>query len=51
MSAYPDPGSETGQALATGDVENFGSAARAGATVLTFDTHFREIACVGALVL
>lgn len=40
-----------GTPLPTNDIWIAAAAARAGATVLTFDAHFREIARVGALVL
>ena len=40
-----------GRPVPTNDIWIAASATRAGATVLTFDTHFREIARVGALVL
>ena len=40
-----------GRPLPTNDIWIAACAARAGATVLTFDAHFREIARVGALVL
>ena len=40
-----------GTPLPTNDVWIAAAAARADATVLTFDAHFREIARVGALVL
>ena len=40
-----------GRPLPTNDIWIAASAARAGATVLTFDAHFREVARVGALVL
>ena len=40
-----------GTPLPTNDVRIAAAAARAGAAVLTFDAHFREIARVGVLVL
>lgn len=40
-----------GRPLPTNDVWIAASAARAGATLLTFDAHFRNIARVGTLVL
>ena len=40
-----------GRPLPTNDIWIAATAARAGATVLTFDEHFREIARVGTLVL
>ena len=40
-----------GRPLPTNDVWIAATAARAGATVLTFDEHFREIARVGSLIL
>ena len=41
----------SGRPLPTNDIWIAASAARAGATVLTFDAHFREVARVGTLVL
>lgn len=41
----------TGCPLPTNDVWIAATAARAGATVLTFDEHFREISRVGSLIL
>ena len=40
-----------GRPLPTNDIWIAASAARAGATLLTFDAHFREVARVGTLVL
>ena len=40
-----------GRPLPTNDIWVAATAARAGATVLTFDDHFREIDRVGSLVL
>ena len=40
-----------GRPLPTNDIWIAATAARAGATVLTFDEHFREIARVGTLIL
>lgn len=40
-----------GRPLPTNDIWIAASAVRAGATLLTFDMHFREVARVGALVL
>ena len=40
-----------GRPLPTNDIWIAATAARAGATVLTFDEHFREITRVGSLVL
>lgn len=40
-----------GRPLPTNDIWVAATAARAGATVLTFDEHFREIARVGSLIL
>lgn len=40
-----------GRPLPTNDIWIAATAARAGASVLTFDDHFRDIARVGALVL
>ena len=40
-----------GRPLPTNDIWIAATAARAGATVLTFDEHFRAIARVGALIL
>ena len=40
-----------GRPLPTNDIWTAASAVRAGATLLTFDMHFREVARVGALVL
>lgn len=40
-----------GRPIPTNDIWIAATAARAGATVLTFDEHFREITHVGALVL
>lgn len=40
-----------GRPLPTNDIWIAASAAREGATVLTFDEHFREIARVGSIVL
>ena len=40
-----------GEPLPTNDIWIAATAARAGATVLTFDAHFRAIARVGAVVL
>ena len=40
-----------GRPFPTNDIWIAATAARAGATVLTFDEHFREIARVGSLVL
>ena len=40
-----------GRPLPTNDIWIAATAARAGATVLTFDDHFREIVRVGSLVL
>ena len=40
-----------GHPLPTNDIWIAASAARAGATVLTFDAHFREVVRVGTLVL
>ena len=40
-----------GRPLPTNDIWIAASAARAGATVLTFDAHFREVVRVGTLVL
>lgn len=40
-----------GRPLPTNDIWIAAAAARAGATVLTFDEHFREIARVGSLIL
>ena len=40
-----------GTPLPTNDIWIAATAARAGATVLTYDTHFNEIPRVGALVL
>ena len=40
-----------GRPLPTNDIWIAATAARAGATVLTFDEHFRTIARVGSLVL
>ena len=40
-----------GRPLPTNDIWIAAIAARAGATVLTFDEHFREVARVGSLVL
>ena len=44
-------GDSKGTPLPTNDVRIAAAAARAGAAVLTFDVHFREIARVGVLVL
>ena len=41
----------TGCPPPTNDVWIAATAARAGATVLTFDEHFREISRVGSLIL
>ena len=40
-----------GRPLPTNDVWIAATAARAGATVLTFDEHFREISRVGSIIL
>ena len=40
-----------GRPLPTNDIWIAASAARAGATLLTFDVHFREIVRVGTLIL
>ena len=40
-----------GRPLPTNDIWIAATAARAGATVLTFDEHFREITRVGSLIL
>ena len=40
-----------GRPLPTNDIWIAATAARMGATVLTFDDHFREIVRVGSLVL
>jgi predicted nucleic acid-binding protein len=42
---------QAGTPLPTNDVWVAASAARAGATVLTFDAHFRAVSRVGSLVL
>ena len=40
-----------GRPLPTNDIWIAASAARAGATLLTFDVHFREVVRVGTLIL
>ena len=42
---------QRGRPLPTNDIWIAATAARAGASVLTFDDHFREIARIGSLVL